>query len=70
MNSRDDEDYHEEKHIKKYKDDKAIGFEYAIECMKKDLKQLCLKKRHNMTADYAWAIEDIHNIIEKISKNQ
>lgn len=46
-----------------------LGFETAIEKIKESLNKLRMSKRTNMTADYAWALEDIDNLIQRIIKD-
>ena len=50
-----------------YSERHRVGFEMAINKIKEALTELRLKKRTNMTADYAWALDDIDVLIEKVS---
>lgn len=44
------------------------GFIRAVTLIQEEIKLLRSKKRTNMTADYAWALEDIDTIIKKVEK--
>lgn len=45
-------------------------FKKAIERIKDEIRELRLLKMLTMTSDYAWALEDMDAIIEKVEKSE
>jgi len=45
------------------------GFEIAIERIRESLNEHRIKKRTTMTPDYAWAMENVDNIIDEVEKD-